>query len=221
MNQASTGLGRRALLAAGLAAGLAGRAAAQGARVTRIIVPVPAGGGMDACARLFAEYAPREALGQAIVENRPGGALRLAIEFVQRAEADGRTLLFAPASVFTIYPHIYRRLTYDLERDFAPSPPLRVRSGARRVGLAAGLDAGRVSRLGAARGREGSHLRRAGGRFGGAFRRGAAGAAGRRAAGTRALSRLRPGDAGSGWRARCRRRSTSRASSWRIARRGG
>lgn len=120
MNQGSRGFGRRPLLAALLAAGLAGRAAAQGGRVTRIIVPVPAGGGMDACARLFAEYAPREALGQAIVENRPGGALRLAIEFVQRAEPDGRTLLFAPASVFTIYPHIYRRLTYDLDRDFAP-----------------------------------------------------------------------------------------------------
>lgn len=120
MNHGSRGFGRRPLLAASLAAGLAGQAAAQGGRVTRIIVPVPAGGGMDACARLFAEYAPREALPQAIVENRPGGALRLAIEFVQRAEADGRTLLFAPASVFTIYPHIYRRLTYDLDRDFAP-----------------------------------------------------------------------------------------------------
>lgn len=114
--------GRRAVLAgaAALVAAGAGRAAAQGGRITRVVVPVPAGGGMDACARLFAEFAPRETLGQAIVENRPGGALRLAIEFVQRSEPDGRTLLFAPASVFTIYPHIYRRLTYELERDFAP-----------------------------------------------------------------------------------------------------
>lgn len=122
MTDPITGIPRRSLLGAALAAA-AGPAAAQGARVTRIIVPVPAGGGMDACARLFAEYAPREALPQAIVENRPGGALRLAIEFVQRAEPDGRTLLFAPASVFTIYPHIYRRLTYDLDRDFAPISP--------------------------------------------------------------------------------------------------
>ncbi|MCS6892433.1 MAG: tripartite tricarboxylate transporter substrate-binding protein [Rhodovarius sp.] len=112
---------RHALIAAGgVAIGGASAARAQPGRITRIVVPVPAGGGMDACARLFAEYAPREVLGQAVVDNRPGGALRLAIEYVQRAEPDGRTLLFAPASVFTIYPHIYRRLTYDVARDFAP-----------------------------------------------------------------------------------------------------
>ncbi len=111
---------RRGVLAAPLVLGAAGRAAAQGGRVTRIIVPVPPGGGMDASARLLAEFAPREVLGPVIVENRPGGALRLAVETVQRAEPDGRTLLFAPGSVFTIYPHIYRRLTYDVRTDFAP-----------------------------------------------------------------------------------------------------
>lgn len=111
---------RRGLLAAPLALGLARQAAGQGGRVIRIIVPVPPGGGMDASARLFAEFAPREVLGPAIIENRPGGALRLAVELVQRAEPDGRTLLFAPGSVFTIYPHIYRRLNYDVRTDFVP-----------------------------------------------------------------------------------------------------
>ena len=111
--------GRRALLAAA-ATICAGPALAQAGRVTRILVPVPAGGGMDACARLLAEFAPRELIGTSIVENRPGGALRIAIEAVQRAEPDGRTLLFAPASVFTIYPHIYRRLSYTVEGDFSP-----------------------------------------------------------------------------------------------------
>ncbi len=111
--------GRRALLAAAVT-GFAGTALAQAGRVTRLLVPVPPGGGMDACARLLAEFAPRDLIGTTIVENRPGGALRIAIEAVLRAEADGRTLLFAPASVFTIYPHIYRRLSYTMEDSFSP-----------------------------------------------------------------------------------------------------
>jgi len=73
---------------------------------------------MDASARLLAEYT-REALGTVVVENRPGGALRLAIDFVKRAEPDGTTLLFSPTSPFTIYPHIYKKLAYDLS-DFVP-----------------------------------------------------------------------------------------------------
>lgn len=102
--------------------GALGTAQAQSGRVTKLMVPVPAGGGMDACARLLAEHT-KEALGTIVVDNRPGGALRIAIDIVKRAEPDGATLLFAPASPFTIYPHIYKKLSYDVRTDFIPVSP--------------------------------------------------------------------------------------------------
>ena len=94
-----------------------GQPLAQTGAVRRVVVPVPAGGGMDNMARIFAE-STREAIGPSIVDNRPGGALRIAIDFVRQANPDGMTLLFAPASPFTIYPHIYKKLSYDYQKDF-------------------------------------------------------------------------------------------------------
>jgi tripartite-type tricarboxylate transporter receptor subunit TctC len=117
-------LDRRAFiqLAALAGAGALGTAQAQSGRLTKLMVPVPAGGGMDACARLLAEHCT-EALGTIVVDNRPGGALRIAIETVKRAKADGETLLFTPVSPFTIYPHIYKKLSYDVRTDFVPVSP--------------------------------------------------------------------------------------------------
>ena len=115
---------RRALLLSFATATLGGlpTARAQTARTTRLLVPVPPGGGMDSCARLFGEQM-RDALGTVVVENRPGAALRLAIDAARRAEPDGATLLFAPASPFTIYPHIYKKLAYDVRTDFIAVTP--------------------------------------------------------------------------------------------------
>jgi tripartite-type tricarboxylate transporter receptor subunit TctC len=90
-------------------------------RTARLLTGFPPGGASDIVARLFAErlaggYAP-----QVVVENRPGAAARLAIEAVKAAAPDGTTVLFTPESVFTIYPHIYRRtLRYEALTDFVP-----------------------------------------------------------------------------------------------------
>ncbi|MBL8377957.1 MAG: Bug family tripartite tricarboxylate transporter substrate binding protein [Burkholderiales bacterium] len=89
-------------------------------RNARIIVGFPPGGSSDTVARLLAErlrgvYAP-----QVLVENRPGGGGRLAAETVKAADPDGTTILITPASIMTIYPHVYRKLNYDGFTDFAP-----------------------------------------------------------------------------------------------------
>ncbi len=120
----TTNMTRRIVLEIPLAASLAiiGLARAQNSRITKIILPVPAGGGMDATARLFAEYT-KETLGNLIVDNKPGAALRIAVDFVRQAAPDGATLLFAPASPFTIYPHIYKKLNYDFKNDFVAISP--------------------------------------------------------------------------------------------------
>ncbi|HSU77493.1 MAG TPA: tripartite tricarboxylate transporter substrate-binding protein, partial [Burkholderiales bacterium] len=128
---------RRAFLvaASALALPLARSAAAQTTtKPLRIIVPFPAGGGTDVAARLIADklrgnYAPA-----VIVENRVGASGRTGVEAVAHAAPDGTTLLFTPDFLMTVYPHSFRKLSYDPLADFTPIA-LIARSG---LALAAG-----------------------------------------------------------------------------------
>jgi tripartite-type tricarboxylate transporter receptor subunit TctC len=84
----------------------------------RFIVPYPPGGGTDVIARIVQ---PRlaEALGQTIViENRGGAGGAVGTEAAAKSAPDGYTFLFTLSS-HTINPLLYK-LSYDVERDFAP-----------------------------------------------------------------------------------------------------
>ena len=126
---------RRQFLTSAVALALARPVFAQTTgRAVRIIVPFPAGGGTDVLARLIAEklrgnYAP-----SVIVENRVGASGRTGVEAVKNAEPDGTTLLFTPDFLMTVYPHSFRKLSYDPLADFVPIA-LIARSG---LALAAG-----------------------------------------------------------------------------------
>jgi len=88
------------------------------ARPIRAIVPYAAGGGVDVVARLIA---PRlgERLGQQVViDNRPGATGNIGAELASRAAPDGYTVLIAGASI-AINVSLYRKLAYDLVKDFA------------------------------------------------------------------------------------------------------
>lgn len=114
---------RRQLLAAGAASAALvplSSAFAQRADTARILVGFPPGGGSDVIARSVAEplkgtYAPI-----VIIENKPGAAARIAAEAVKAAAPDGMTMLLTPASVLTLYPHVYKQLRYDPFQDFTP-----------------------------------------------------------------------------------------------------
>jgi tripartite-type tricarboxylate transporter receptor subunit TctC len=54
------------------------------------------------------------------VENKTGAAGRIAIDTVKNGPADGSSLLLTPYSMMAIYPHIYKALSYDPVKDFAP-----------------------------------------------------------------------------------------------------
>src|SRR4051812_11554534 len=110
----------------GLAAALVGMPAlAQPVnRQVRVIVGFPAGGGTDIIARVLADrlrglYAPT-----VIVENKPGAAARLSVEFVKNSEPDGTTMLVTPDFPLTVYPHSYRQLSYDPLKDVTPIAPI-------------------------------------------------------------------------------------------------
>jgi len=95
-------------------------AAAQGwpTKPVRFVVPYPPGGGTDIIARIL-QNRLAEALGQPIViENRGGAGGAVGTEVASKAAADGYTFLFTLSS-HTINPLLYK-LSYDVERDFAP-----------------------------------------------------------------------------------------------------
>jgi len=109
-----------AAAAALLAIAPAAPALAQGERPLRILVGYPAGGTADLAARLVGDKL-RETLGQTVVvENKPGAGGRLVMDYARGLPADGNTLVVANSAVMTIAPLVYRKLNYDLRRDFAP-----------------------------------------------------------------------------------------------------
>ena len=86
----------------------------------RMVVPYPAGGGIDIMARQFAaRFSPQWAQ-PVVVENRPGSSTIVGTEIVAKAPADGHTLLLTTDASMSINPHLFAKLPYDPPRDFAP-----------------------------------------------------------------------------------------------------
>jgi len=122
-----TPIARRAAfsLFGGAAACLAARPlAAQTGRTGRAIVGFPPGGTADSVTRLYVERL-RAGGTQMVVDNRPGAGGRLALEALKPLPPDGTGFVITPASMLTIYPHLYARtLRYDPLKDFAPVSPV-------------------------------------------------------------------------------------------------
>jgi tripartite-type tricarboxylate transporter receptor subunit TctC len=82
-------------------------------RPIRVIVSVPAGGGVDTVTRIVTDKM-RPALGQPlIVENKAGVSGSLAAETVFNAEPDGYTLLASQPAPITTNNFLYKALNYD------------------------------------------------------------------------------------------------------------
>src|SRR3954470_13582596 len=104
----------------------AGRSAwaQQAKRPLHLVVGFPAGGGTDVIARILADRLRVSFASSVIVENRPGAAARLAVDYVKNAEPDGSVMLFTPDFPITLYPHSFRSLSYDPLRDLSPVAPV-------------------------------------------------------------------------------------------------
>ncbi len=86
----------------------------------QLIVGFPPGGGVDIVARQLADKLS-ETLGQrVIVDNKPGAAGNLAMEYVARARPDGTTLLMGNLGMLSANPALYTKLPFDTARDFEP-----------------------------------------------------------------------------------------------------
>src|SRR5437660_7199523 len=79
----------------------------------RVIVSVPAGGGVDTVTRIVTDKM-RPTLGQPpAVENKPGVSRSLAAETLFKAEPDGYTLLASQPAPIPTNPFPYKSLNYD------------------------------------------------------------------------------------------------------------
>lgn len=85
-----------------------------------IVVPYAPAGTTDMLGRMLAQQMAPHLGRSVIVENKPGAGSGIGASFVARAPADGNTLLVATSTTLAINPALYKKLSYDPAKDFAP-----------------------------------------------------------------------------------------------------
>ena len=83
------------------------------------MVPIGAGGGVDATGRLIAEKLQERLKQPVIVENRPAGGGMVGANSVAKAAPDGHTLLLMETSS-VLHKWLHTNVPFDVVTDFAP-----------------------------------------------------------------------------------------------------
>jgi tripartite-type tricarboxylate transporter receptor subunit TctC len=89
-------------------------------RPVRLIVSTGPGLATDIMARMMSDGLSRQLGQQVFVENMPGAAGMIGAQAAARAAPDGYTFYFGPASALSSNMYLYKSITYDPPRDFAP-----------------------------------------------------------------------------------------------------
>jgi tripartite-type tricarboxylate transporter receptor subunit TctC len=88
-------------------------------RTITLVVPIGAGGGVDATGRLFAEKLQERLKQPVVVENRPAGGGMVGTDSVAKAAPDGHTLLMMESSA-VLHKWLRKEVPFDVIADFAP-----------------------------------------------------------------------------------------------------
>ena len=97
----------------------AGQAQAYPSRPVKLVVTYPPAGSSDLMARILAQKLS-ELWGQpVVVENKPGAAGSIGMEYAKQQPPDGHSFVIANLGPAVINP-ILSKVPYDLERDFVP-----------------------------------------------------------------------------------------------------
>lgn len=84
----------------------------------RLIVPFPAGGGVDYIGRIVGKGLSERLGQQVLVDNRPGANAILGLENLKTSPPDGYTIAAASAGPLAVNPFTYAKLPHDTVKDF-------------------------------------------------------------------------------------------------------
>ena len=84
-----------------------------------MVVPFPPGGGTDAFARPLSAVLTKQLGRQMVIDNRGGAGGTLGATIAAHAAKDGYTI-FMGAVHHAIAPSVYKKLEYNIEKDFSP-----------------------------------------------------------------------------------------------------
>ena len=85
----------------------------------RMVIAFPPGGPTDLVARVLAQKVSEQIGQQVVVDNKPGANGNIAAEVVSKSPADGYTI-FYNTSAIALSPALYKKLAYDVSKDFSP-----------------------------------------------------------------------------------------------------
>lgn len=88
-------------------------------RPVRLIAPSSPGSGVDIVARIVGQKLSENLKQQVLIDNRAGAGANLGAEIAAKAAPDGYTL-FMGTPAHAINASLYRRLNYDIVKDFVP-----------------------------------------------------------------------------------------------------
>ena len=89
-------------------------------KTIHLVVPFAAGSATDQLARALSVEINAETKTPLVVDNKPGANGNLAAQFVAQAPADGYTIFITTNTTQAANPHLFKTLSYDPVKDYAP-----------------------------------------------------------------------------------------------------
>ncbi len=110
------------LVVMAMSIGVPGAVSAQSypTKPVRLLIPTAPGGNPDFIARPIAQKMSESLKQPIVIDNRPGAAGIIGVEFVARAAPDGYTILFGAIGHIATPSALHEKLAFDAIKDFAP-----------------------------------------------------------------------------------------------------
>ncbi len=86
----------------------------------RFVAPFPPGGSSDVLCRVLGQKLSDFTGQPVVVENKAGASGNIGHEYAAKQPADGYALVLTNNSALAINPHLFKRLGFDPQNDFAP-----------------------------------------------------------------------------------------------------
>lgn len=86
----------------------------------RFVVGFSAGSSIDSVARIIAQHITNKTGQAVVVDNKTGANGMLAASDVAKSAPDGYTILISNSSTITVNPSLYKKMAYDVNKDFSP-----------------------------------------------------------------------------------------------------